>query len=75
MKKRALSRTEIIEMIIAKPPTNIDTFAREVGCSRRIIAHVVKELEAAGVIAPRPRSNRFLWEEALEEVLNNRRIK
>jgi predicted transcriptional regulator len=73
--KRSLTHAQIIEMIIANPPSNITKFAREIGCSRRAIANVVRRLEAEGVIGPRRRDRNFLWEQALEEVLNRTKLK
>jgi predicted transcriptional regulator len=68
--KRPLTRAQIIKMIIQDPPSNVSTFAKKIGCSRRAIAHVIKELEARGLIAPRTRMDRFLWDQALAEILD-----
>lgn len=66
---RPLTHIQIIEMIIANPPSNITVFARKVGCPRRVMHRIVRELEAAGMIPPRQHSRSFLWEQALEDVL------
>jgi DNA-binding transcriptional regulator YhcF (GntR family) len=55
-------------MIIKDPPSNVRAFAKKIGCSGKAIAHIVKELETAGLIAPRARGDLFLWDQALAEV-------
>jgi DNA-binding transcriptional regulator YhcF (GntR family) len=70
--KRALSHRDIIEMIITDPPSNIRKFAKQVGCSAGSIARVVARLERDGLISPRRRSDGFLWDAALEEVISRR---
>jgi DNA-binding MarR family transcriptional regulator len=73
--KQPLSHVEIIEMILANPPTNVRKFAREVGCSGRSVARVIARLESEGLITPRRRSNGLLWEDALDEVISKRKAK
>jgi DNA-binding transcriptional regulator YhcF (GntR family) len=72
MKRRPLSHLEIIEMIIADPPSNVRKFAKQVGCSAGSIFKVVARLEREGLITPRRRSDGFLWDEALEEIVSRR---
>jgi predicted transcriptional regulator len=71
--KKPHTRDQVIEMIIANPPSNASEFARKIGISKRIIAHVIKELETAGIIEPRRHRDRFLWDEAIEKAIQKKK--